>query len=54
LEQNANLLNIQADEELVPQNQMSLNVVENTSAQSLGVYNTDIHRSRFVAGGGRF
>ena len=42
LEQNADPLNIQAGAESGPINQMSLNVVENTSIQSMGVHNADI------------
>jgi flagellin len=42
LRQNTNPLNIQAGAESEPENQMSLNLVESTSAQSLGVDNADI------------
>ena len=40
--QNADPLNIQAGPESEPENQISLNVVENTSTQSLGHDNPDI------------
>ena len=42
LGQNTDPLNIQAGAESGPKNQMSLNVLENASIQSLGVDNADI------------
>jgi flagellin-like hook-associated protein FlgL len=55
LRQNADQVNIQAGAELGPENQISLNVVESTSTQSLRIDNADISTVQGAfAGGGRF